>query len=96
MDKRRGKRGVLTLDAPILVRVTKQHGEFIRREGLQIGDREHFREPFPERLRLGLSSLADDCIDDSTNVLVDVVGGHSDVAASRLAMVVNMRFEDTV
>ena len=77
---------ILTLNAPILVRVTEQHREFICGESLQIGDGEHLGEAFPERLRLGLSSLADDRINDCTDVLVNIVSSDGDVTASRLVM----------
>ena len=60
------------------------HCELIRGESLEVVDRENLRETLPERLGLGLRSLADDSINDLMNILVDIVCRHSYVASTRL------------
>lgn len=74
----------LTLDAPVLVRVSEQHDQLVHCERQQISDGEHLREPVFERFGLDLGSMADDGVDDFLNVFLDVVLRDGDVLTARL------------
>ena len=74
----------LTLDAPVFVRVTEEHNQFIGRERLQVSNREHLGKAFAERLRRQHSTLSDDGVDNLSDALVNVVFRYGDVATSGL------------
>ena len=76
--------GSHTLRAPVLVSIAEEHSQLVRCERLQIGDREDFGEALTERLGLGCRTLADDGVNNLTNIFVDIVCCDGNVATSRL------------
>lgn len=72
---------ILTLDAPVLVRISKEHDQLVRRKSSEIGDREDFRKAIPEGFGLYRSSFPKNRIQGLGDVFVHILRSYQDVSS---------------